>query len=112
MVLANLKSEHSEIKRFGGKPQPNSGRGFIKKGDARLGPFVVDVKEYEKSYSVSEKNWAKVSTDARDSGYYHPAINIVLGDPDVRRTRLWVVEESMFLDMLEAWEEKYGEEDE
>lgn len=111
--MADLKSEHSEIKRFGGKPQPNSGRGVFKKGDAILGPFVVDVKEYGKSYSVSIDNWAKVSTDARKSGFYHPALNIVLGSPTDKfpRTRLWVVEEGIFNEMLEAWREKYEVED-
>lgn len=107
--MANLKSEREEIKRFNGKPQPNSGRGAHKKGDATLGPFVVDVKEYEKSYSVSVANWAKISTDARTSGFFHPALNIVLGDPAQRRTRLWVIDDDMFQEMLEAWEEKHGE---
>ena len=108
-MMANLKSERDEIKRFGGKPQPNSGRGHNKKGDATLGPFVVDVKEYAKSFAVSIKNWAKVLTDARKSGFYHPAFNIVLGDPESPRLRLWVVGDDMFHEMLEAWEEKYGE---
>jgi hypothetical protein len=108
--MANLRSEREEIKRFGGKPQPNSGRGTHKKGDATLGPFVVDVKEYDKSYSISIDNWAKVSTDARKSGFYYPALNIVLGSPENPRTRVWVVGDDIFQDMLEAWKEKYGEE--
>ena len=110
--MADIKSERDEIKRFGGKPQPNSGRGVFKKGDAILEPFMVDVKEYGKSYSVSIANWAKVSTDARKAGFYHPALNIVLGEANSRlpRTRLWVVEEEMFHEMHEAWLEKYGEE--
>lgn len=109
MGLANLKSERNEIKRFGGKPQPNSGRGAHRKGDAVLGPFVVDVKEYGKSYSVSVENWAKVNTDARTSGFYSPALNLVLGDPKGARCRLWVIDNDMFMLMLEAYEEKYGD---
>ena len=112
MDLANLKSERNEIKRFGGKPQPNSGRGATKKGDARLGPFVVDVKEYGKSYSISMDSWAKVNTDARTSGFYSPALNLVLGDPGKPRCRLWVIDNDMFMLMLEAYQEKYGDEDE
>lgn len=110
VALADLKSERNEIKRFGGKPQPNSGRGAVRKGDATLGPFVVDVKEYSKSYSISMENWAKVNTDARTSGHYSPALNLVLGDPSEARCRLWVIDDTMFKQMLEAWEEKYGDE--
>lgn len=109
--MANIKSERNEIKRFGGKPQPNSGRGSNKKGDAVLGPFVVDVKEYGASYSVSVDNWAKVSSDAVKSGFYSPALNLVLGEAGAERTRLWVVDNDMFMQMLDAWEEKYGEEE-
>lgn len=104
--MADSKSELREIKRFGGTPQPNSGRGKHKKGDATLGPFVVDVKEYSKSYSLSMGNWAKISTDAQTSGLYAPALNIVLGDEGSPRARLWVVDEIMFMQMYEAWMEK------
>lgn len=107
--MATDKSERAEIKRFGGKAQPNSGRGAHKKGDATLGPFVVDVKEYKKSYGLSKDNWSKISRDARQSGHYLPALNLVLGEPDAPRTRLWVIDDVMFKEMLEAWEEKYGD---
>jgi len=106
--LATKESELAEIKRFGGTPQKNSGRGAVKKGDAILEPFLVDVKEYSKSYSVSIENWAKISSDAIKSGGYQPALNIVLGDTN--RVRVWVVSEAMFLEMHEAWQEKHGEE--
>lgn len=108
--MADAKSELYEINRFGGKAQPNSGRGAVKKGDATLGPFVVDVKEYSKSYSISLENWAKVSTDARISGHFSPALNLVLGDPSTGRCRLWVIDDDMFMLMYEAYQEKYGEE--
>jgi hypothetical protein len=31
------------------------------------------------------------------------------GKDDNAKTRLWVIGDSMFKEMLEAWEEKYGE---
>lgn len=98
-------SEKSEIKRMGGKPQKNSGRGKIQKGDATLGPFVVDVKEYGKSFGITEDVWAKISTDAFKSGG-EPALALVIGD---RPTRLWVIGDQMFQAMLhayEAWEKR------
>lgn len=107
-MVATSQSELDEIKRFGGTPQKNSGRGPVKKGDALLHPFMVDVKEYSKSYSLSISNWAKTSSDAIKSGGNQPALNVVLGDKN--RVRLWVVSEDMFLEMREAWMEKYGEE--
>ena len=100
-------TEKQEIKRDGGKPQKNSGRGKIQKGDATLGPFCYDIKEYKKSFSLSEDVWAKACSDA----YKHasePALKIVLGEPS-RKVRLWVVSDYMFKEMFEAWREKYGE---
>ena len=102
-------SEESEIKRDGAKAQKNSGRGKHEKGDARLGPFVYDIKEYTKSFSVSVKNWVKVSTDAFKSGG-KPAFKLVLEDNGTT-VRVFVVEERMFHEMLEAWQEKYEPED-
>ena len=103
--MASKKSELNEIKRFGGTPQKNSGRGPVAKGDGLLDPFLVDVKEYAKSYSVSISNWAKICSDAIKAGGHQPAINIVLGETN--RVRLWVVSEEMFLEMRQAWKEKY-----
>lgn len=99
--------EKEEIKRDGGKPQKNSGRGKIQKGDAILEPFCYDIKEYEKSFSLSKDVWAKVCDDAFRSGRREPALKIVLGRAN-GKTRLWVVEDMMFQQMREAWEEKYG----
>lgn len=99
-------SEKEEVKRDGAKAQKNSGRGYIQKGDAILGPFCVDYKEYEKSFSLSKTVWAKANTDAWKMRKV-PALKVILGDE--RALRLFVVEEKMFKEMLEAWEEKYGE---
>ncbi|ASR77348.1 holliday junction resolvase [Streptomyces phage Paradiddles] len=100
-------SEQNEIKRDGGKAQKNSGRGQYQKGDATLGPFCYDIKEYANSFSVSKTSWGKVCTDAFKSGRMIPALKLVLGAGN-QKVRLWVIGDDMFREMLEAWEEKYG----
>lgn len=102
--MADNKTEAAEVKRFGGTLVKNSGRGFHK-GDAILGPFLVDVKEYSKTFGLSTAMWAKVSTDAIRKERKIPALNVILGG----RLRLWVIEEKMFFEMYEAWKEKYNE---
>lgn len=103
-------SEASEIKRDGAVAQRNSGRNFDK-GDAILGPFCVDYKEYNKSFGVSRSVWAKITSDAFKSGKL-PALKLVLGtDQDKTKVRLWVIGESMFNEMLDAWREKYEVQD-
>lgn len=99
-------SEANEIKRDGARAQKNSGRGGIQKGDATIGSFCYDVKEYPKGFTVNTNVWAKVCTDAFRSGGREPAIKIVLGTAD-NKTRLWVISDGMFHQMREAWEEKY-----
>ena len=92
-------SEEEEIKRFGGTAQKNSGRGKHEKGDAVVDKFVVDVKEYSKSFGLSKAVWAKVCTDAVKQGK-RPALNIVLGENDGRKIRMWVISESDMLEYL------------
>jgi hypothetical protein len=104
-------SEAAEIKRDGATPVKNSGRS---KGDAILEPFLVDYKEYNKSFSVTKDFWAKISTDAINNERRQPALKLVIredDDPESKtpKTRLWVIGDSMFHEMLEAWREKYGE---
>lgn len=97
-------SERGEIKRMGATPQKNSGRGKYQKGDAVLGAFVVDIKEYSKSYSLSRDSWAKICTDAiRVSKEKSPALQLVLGDNI--KTRLAVIEWSLFEEMQEVYDE-------
>ena len=101
-------SEEYEIKRDGMTPVKNSGRSRgVAKGDAVLEPFLVDIKEYEKSFGVSRTNWAKISTDAAHNGRREPAFKLVLGGD----TRVWVVSDHMFHEMREAWREKNGREE-
>lgn len=104
--MADAKSELAEIKKMGGKPQKNSGRGLYQKGDATLSEFVVDVKEYEKSFSLSRNVWGKVSTDA-SKHRKEPALMVCLGTGR-DTTRMWVIGDEMFHLMLEAYQEKYG----
>lgn len=99
--MADKRSEAREIKRDGGKAQKNSGRGHMQKGDAILEPFLYDIKEYENSFSLSRKVWAKVCTDAFKAGRRIPALKIVLGDTE--KVRLWVVDDNMFNEMHAAW---------
>lgn len=105
--MADAKSEQKEVRRDGGKAVANSGRGKHAKGDAVLEPFLYDVKEYEKSYGLTKSNWAKVCSDAWTNGRRVPALKVVLGPEGGDRLRLWVVDDAMFHEMLEAWKEKY-----
>jgi outer membrane phospholipase A len=73
-------SEKGEIKRINATAHKNSGRGN-KKGDATWKSFVIDIKEAKKSFTLNEKVWAKITTDAIKSGIdKSPALIIVLGD--------------------------------
>lgn len=106
--MADKHTEKLELKRVGATPVKNSGRG-MKKGDGTLGPFLVDVKEYENSFSVSRDNWAKLGSDSIQNGRRQPMFILVLGSGDKPPVRIWCVGESMGQEMLEAWEEKYGQ---
>lgn len=98
-------SEKQELKRMGAKPQKNSGRGLYQKADGKLEPFLVDVKEYQKSFSLSRSVWAKICSDAVRSGGV-PALMIALGSGK-DTVRLWVIDDEMLHEMREAWLEKY-----
>lgn len=98
-------TEKGEAKRDGARLQKNSGRGQYQKGDATLSVFCVDYKEYDESFSVSRKVWAKCNSDAFQE-QKEPALKLVLGSKgQTSKTRLWVISDTMFHEMLEAWEE-------
>jgi hypothetical protein len=98
--MATNKTEASELKRMGAKVHKNSGRGMIK-GDGSLDEFVVDVKEYNKSYSISVDNWAKICTDTmRVDKSKSPMLQLVLTD-EGKTIRLSVVEWSILEELLE-----------
>ena len=93
-------SERSEAKRIGAKLQKNSGRGRIQKGDARWHTFIVDFKEFSKTFSLSKSVWAKASTDAVRQGS-DPLIIVVLGEEGEPKTRLAVIELALLEQILE-----------
>lgn len=109
--MADLKSEHYELKRLGAIPTPNSGRGYHKKGDGIIysptgdALFTVDVKENGRVLSLNKDMWIKATTDAK-SNNTEPLLKPVLGTEEPK-TRLVVMSEMMFEEMYEAWEEKY-----
>ena len=89
-------SERGEAKRIGAQQHKNSGRG-IKKGDATWRNYVVDFKEYSKSFSLNQEVWAKAVTDCmKVDKTKSPAIIVILGEGN-RKVRLAVIE----LDELE-----------
>lgn len=99
-------SEALEAARDGATLHRNSGRGVIEKGDASLGVFCVDYKEYAKSFGVSLSVWAKCTKDAMKMRK-KPALKLVLGSKEPK-TRVWVIGDDMFHEMYEAWQEKYN----
>lgn len=101
-----LKREQAEAKHDGAKPQKNSGRG-IKKGDAMLDGITVDYKMSAKSVTINTEMWAKICSDALSNQLSSPALKIVLGDE--KKTRLWVIDEGLFMDMYEAWKARNNE---
>jgi hypothetical protein len=93
-------SEKSELKRIGAKQHKNSGRGMFK-GDGSLDNYVVDVKEYSKSFSINQDVWAKIVTDTlRVDPDKNPVLMIVLGD--TKKTRLAIIEWNHFEELREA----------
>jgi outer membrane phospholipase A len=93
-------SEKNEIKRIKAKAHKNSGRG-TKKGDATWNNFVVDIKEASKSFTLNQKIWAKITTDALKSGIdKSPALIIVIGEGN-KKTRLFISELAVIEDMLD-----------
>lgn len=88
-------SERGELKRIGAKPHKNSGRGNIQKADGSLDRYVVDVKEYSKSFSVTQDVWAKIVTDTlRVDKNKSPVIMLVLGE--TKKVRLAIIEWNEF----------------
>ena len=84
-------SERGEAKRIGAKLHKNSGRNQ-KKGDATWNDFIVDIKEYSKSFSISQDVWAKVVTDQmKVDKTKSPALILVLGEGN-KKVRLAVIE--------------------
>lgn len=99
--MADAKSELNELKRIGAVPQKNSGRGKHDKGDGILDDtWMVDVKEYSKTFGLSKDVWAKTSTDAFRAGQKEPMLLVTLGEGN-EVIRLVVHSMSDFLQMKE-----------
>lgn len=95
-------SEAAELKRFGARPQPNSGRGKHNKGDGVLGErWIVDVKEAEKSFTLNKNVWGKVCTDAIQSNK-EPMLLVVLGPEGGARNRLVIMSDEEFYELWSA----------
>ena len=94
-------SEKNESKRIGATQHKNSGRN-TKKGDATWRDFVIDFKESEKSFTITQEVWAKAVTDAIKAGTdKSPAIVLILGSGN-KKIRLGIIEFDL-LDQL-TWE--------
>jgi hypothetical protein len=72
-------------------------RTLIELGDTvRDVDFVVDVKEYSKSFSISQDNWAKIVTDTlKVDRSKNPALMLVIGEGN-KKVRLAVIEWEVF----------------
>ena len=97
-------SEKSELKRIGARAHKNSGRGKIQKADGALSSHIVDVKEYEKSFSITQDIWAKICTDTlKTDPNKYPVIMLVLGNQ--KKTRLAIIEWNEFEELQKLREE-------
>ena len=87
-------SERGELKRIGARQHKNSGRN-TKKADGSLDEYVIDVKEYSKSFSVTQDVWAKIVTDTlKVDKNKSPVIMLVLGEQ--KKVRLAIIEWNEF----------------
>jgi hypothetical protein len=100
-------SERSELKRINAQSHKNSGRGQYQKGDGNTKRFIVDIKEYSKSISLSQDIWAKIVTDClRTDNTKNPLLMLVLGNTG-RKTRLAVIEWEVLEELLEDLDGKH-----
>jgi hypothetical protein len=85
----------------------NSGRGQVK-GDATWKDFVVDYKEYGKSFSINQDAWAKICTDAmKNDRNKSPLLKLIIGTGQ-KKVRLAVIEFAVLEDMVERLEQLDG----
>lgn len=108
--MPNDETEIYEVKRIGGKPTPNSGRGRKLKGDGIIHlagePLLtIDVKEYGEGYTVSRTSWAKILSDARHN-LTDPCLKIVLGREEPR-PRIVAISEDFFNELLDCYRERH-----
>jgi hypothetical protein len=76
---------------MGAKAHKNSGRGMVK-GDASWNEFVVDIKEANKTFTLSQNVWAKIVTDTlKVDRNKSPLLQIVIGTEN-KKVRLAIIE--------------------
>jgi hypothetical protein len=93
-------SERSELKRIGAKQHKNSGRGMVK-ADGSNEDFVIDVKEYSKSFSINQDVWSKIVMDTMSvDRSKDPALMVVLGE-GTKKVRLAIIEWEVFEQLRE-----------
>ena len=98
MLRAVSMSERGEAKRINARLQKNSGRGKIQKGDAVWHDYVLDFKEYDKSFSITQNVWGKITTDTlKTDRTKSPVISLILGG----KTRLAIIEWAEFERLVE-----------
>lgn len=91
-------TERGEASRINAKLQKNSGRGKIQKGDATWKNYLLDFKEFTKSFSITQNVWAKVVTDTlKVDRQKSPAICLILDG----KIRLAIIEWSEFERLVE-----------
>lgn len=71
--------EKRQAKMDGATPVKNSGRGF-KKGDAVWKNYLVDYKHNAKSFTLTNKAWAKHAKDAWNDNHRTPMIKVIFED--------------------------------
>lgn len=109
--MADKKSELKELSRMGATPTKNSGRGKFNKGDGLIGSHklaTVDVKEYNESFGLSRKAIAKLNKDSQQNQTRYGIFWIVLGE-DEPRERWAAMPEKMFQELMELYEDTYGQ---
>jgi len=99
-------SEKSEARRDGARLQKNSGRGKFQKGDAKTDHLLIDYKEASRSFTLNQKVWGKVCSDAvKVDTTLSPALKIILGEGN-SKVRLAIVEWALLEQLLELYDKE------
>ena len=109
--MADQKSELKELYILGATPTKNSGRGKFHKGDGLIGSHnlaTVDVKEYSESFGLSRKAVAKLNKDSQQNKTRYGVFMVVLGE-DEPKERWVAMPEKMFQELMELYEDTYGQ---
>ena len=91
------KLEKREAHKDGASLVKNSGRGY-EKGDAKLGPFLIDYKFNAKSFTLNIANWRKHRADAMREQNRTPAIIVKFEDD----TKVAIISFDWFKELLDG----------